>query len=1048
MQRALARLLPVLALLTFPLSLASLFSFALTPNLLHCDAFSIAVVLCAFLGVGGHFLLALMVAGTVYSNEWPRLKAALFPASSSAAQFADGSLNYELLPSSKEEALQQPTAPAQSLTARRLSACALAVTLLGMLCTWGLALGALLLVRSTVSPRTGRTGLPLAYPVSLSYSPEGLSHVSVQSPPTSGNGTSSEHALWYGQGWSHARARLWQMEFQRRVGAGRLSEAVGEAGLSVDRAMRVLGVYAAAQRDYAGLATGSPERAALEAYAQGVNAFTAAATPAYLPLEFRVLGLAAVEPWSPADSLVWQKLMAWDLCGNFDLELQRFEMAYLQGVPPGRVGQLLPAFDHSAFPTILTLEELSTGQDPPQAPVGPAAQPPPAFPPESSPTGRVQELVEAARAGRSSSSSSSSSSSEAARPAPPALSRLQQAVASLASLVRLAVLGNSSSSRPLGHTAPPVRASRLRVRGGGGASNAWVANGTQSPIVANDPHLQLLAPSLWYLQRLTDPASGIDVQGVSFESKSRVACQPHAHTRTLTLSPPPPPTPPTQAAFPGLPGIVIGRNRRIAWGVTNTGVDTQDLYVLNATASAYMYDGVAVPFTTRTETIHVKGASPVTLTVRSTPHHGVVVSDCSELVGGRVAASGVALALRWVSTDPSTPDTTFGAFYGLQRAADWAGFRAALSQWVSPSQNVVFASTAAGGDFGYQMPGHIPVRDRSSAATVNNSGAWPVPGDSSAYAWLPQPWAYDSLPRALNPAKGYVATANNPAVPEGWPYFLTADWDCGGEGYRAARISQQLALQGARPEGHTVGSTAALQTDSLSLFALALCELLTAARVVPATPGGAALAARLAAWDKSMALGSTLAPQFADVWARVSVLGAGQGSSGESSVWTDPQFLLAALASEADPACAEAGHASCAAFAASALDASAAHFESLQAAALPQWGVDLHLARAEHEVLHGSALGCLGDRSVGHGGDAYTVNVGGFELQDSARTQTHGPSVRHILAGQGSRWVQPMGQEGDLLSTDYDSLLEMWAQGEYLQMEWEGGVKQALTLGP
>ena len=513
--------------------------------------------------------------------------------------------------------------------------------------------------------------------------------------------------------------------------------------------------------------------------------------------------------------------------------------------------------------------------------------------------------------------------------------------------------------------------------------------------------------------------------------------------------------------------------------MTNTGVDTQDLYVLNATATSYAYDGVLYPFQLRQETIRVKGDADVPLTVRSTLHHGAVVSDCSELVGERIARSGVALALRWVSTDPTIKDTTFAAFYGLQRASDWKTFRAALAKWTAPSQNVVFAqapgrrsdgsggSSGDGGAIGYQMPGHVPLRDRSTPLTLNNTGAWPVPGDSSAFAWQAQPWDFNALPRALNPRKEYIVTANNPPMPQDWPHFLSADWDCGGEGYRAARITELVQRDagaggagkaaGQEGGGHTPDSISRVQTDYRSLFAEALCSaLVDCLRTAAATPAGAALAARLDAWDKLMAVGSTEATLFADVWARLGVLGAGEGGGG--GVWRDPQFRLAALRSDgaggcSDPACAAAGHATCAAAAAAALDATAAAFGLAEGRkAVPRWGVDVHLARAEHEVLHGSALGCLADRQVGHGGDAYTVNVGGFDLEDAARVQSHGPSVRHVMvlgeSEDASKWVQPMGQEGDLLSAQYDNLLERWAAGAYIPMAWDFVEKEALVLAP
>ncbi len=597
-----------------------------------------------------------------------------------------------------------------------------------------------------------------------------------------------------------------------------------------------------------------------------------------------------------------------------------------------------------------------------------------------------------------------------------------------------------------------------------------------------------------------------------------------------------------QATFPGLPGVVIGRNKYIQWGVTNTGVDVQDLYVLNATQTHYMYDGESHPFDLITEVITVKGAqTPTTLTLRSTRHHGIVVSDCRELVGGAIARSGAVLALRWSTTDARLPDTTFSAFYGLQRAANWGEFRAALRFWTSPSQNVVFAgpatdssssrsgshsrSSGAGSGngsapaaaFGYQMPGYVPRRN----LTLNHSGAWPAPGDSSAYAWRDAPWPYDALPRTLNPVgRDFIATANNAPIPRAWPYFLSADWDSGGEGFRAARITQLVverdgagtasgSSSGSRA-GHSVESISRVQLDTLSLFALNVTAGLygswRAGALQVGTAAGGALVQRLGGpggWGGGMALGSEEATLWAELWQRLSTLGAAEGHSGEGSAsaegggagadaaaaaaaafWEDPMFLLNALASDgsargSDPACNAAGFPTCAAFAAAQVDGVARHFSlgedgraSPGGPSIPLWGVDTHSVLMEHEILHGTVLECLGDRHVGHGGDAFTVNVGGWALSDSDHVQTHGPSVRHVMQGSeeeeeeeegggapggsgrpatSSRWVMPLGQEGDLLAAGYDDLMGAWARGEYLDMAWvppSDGMKETIALNP
>jgi penicillin amidase len=251
------------------------------------------------------------------------------------------------------------------------------------------------------------------------------------------------------------------------------------------------------------------------------------------------------------------------------------------------------------------------------------------------------------------------------------------------------------------------------------------------PLLANDPHLELMAPSLWYLMHLQAPAAGVDVIG---------------------------------ATFPGLPGVVIGRNGKVAWGVTNTGVDVQDLYVMEADGDKnYVFDGVSKPYDVRAEVIRVAGGADVTLPVRSSVH-GPVVTDAGTgdgIVGSDVFGLGATLCLRWVSVDPSVVDTTFAAFYGLQFARNFTEFRDALRDWVAPSQNVVFAGDegeGGAGEIGYQMPGWVPMRNLSFT-----HGAWPVPGNSSQYTWLPEsPWGFDALPCTLNPKRGFVVRAEAP----------------------------------------------------------------------------------------------------------------------------------------------------------------------------------------------------------------------------------------------------------------------------------------------
>jgi penicillin amidase len=308
-----------------------------------------------------------------------------------------------------------------------------------------------------------------------------------------------------------------------------------------------------------------------------------------------------------------------------------------------------------------------------------------------------------------------------------------------------------------------ARMQTLNTLLGGGldgiGSNNWVVSGsrttTGAPLLANDMHLAPRIPSIWYENGLhcepVSPACPLEVVGYSFA---------------------------------GLPGVIVGHNRDIAWGVTNVGPDVQDLYLerLNPQNSdQYEVNGQWVDMTIVEETIQVAGSEPVLLTVRTT-RHGPILSDVDEAYGGLAAAQAgatgesYAVALRWTALDPTS---IVRSELHLDQAHNWDEFRAALRDWDVPSQNFIYADRI--GNIGYQTPGRIPIR-------ASGDGRLPVPGWTDAYDWtgyIP----FEELPSAFNPPQGFIATANNAVVGAGYPYLITTDWDYG---YRARRIVDLL----------------------------------------------------------------------------------------------------------------------------------------------------------------------------------------------------------------------------------------------------------------
>jgi len=291
-------------------------------------------------------------------------------------------------------------------------------------------------------------------------------------------------------------------------------------------------------------------------------------------------------------------------------------------------------------------------------------------------------------------------------------------------------------------------------QGDGIGSNNWVIAGSRTetgmPLLANDPHLGIQMPSIWYEIGLhcdpVGPDCPFNVVGSSFAST---------------------------------PGVIIGHNDHIAWGVTNLGPDVQDLFIERINPedpNQYEYEGEWLDMDVVREEITVAGEEePVVVFARVT-HHGPIIND---VVGGTEenwAFGWQPLALSWTALQPGM---LMKSVLLLDQASDWEEFREALSYWDVPSQNFVYADVE--GNIGYQAPGRIPIR-------ASGNGSMPVPGWTDEYEWADY-IPFDELPRAFNPPEGYIVTANNAVVGPDFPHFLSMDWDAG---YRAQRIVELI----------------------------------------------------------------------------------------------------------------------------------------------------------------------------------------------------------------------------------------------------------------
>lgn len=509
----------------------------------------------------------------------------------------------------------------------------------------------------------------------------------------------TQHDLFFAQGYIHAQDRFWQMDFWRHIGAGRIAEMFSSE-LDTDMFLRTLGWTEVTEKEWEAL---DPEyKAMLQAYTDGVNAYLKDHDKEALSLEYSILGLLnadyKIEPWTPSNTLTWGKMLAWDLKGNLNEEIERAIL--LKTLTLEQVDELFPPYpaDHP-----LIVNKIGDG----------------------------------------------SSANAVTRPAAYDIPN-----------ETLAALQHNAS----------LLDNLLGPGGDGIGSNSWVIAGTRTttgmPLLANDPHLAIQMPSIWY--------------------QIGLHCKPKNDQCPYEV---------TGFSMAGVPGVIIGHNDHIAWGFTNVGPDVMDLYIEKINPdnpNQYEVNGEWVAFEIRKEIFKVAGSDPIELDVRIS-RHGPIISEVFGALknegdpkdkefapfkdqAGIELPEHYAIALKWTAF---TPSTSFLSIWKLDTVENFEQFREAARTAHVPSQNLLYADID--GNIGYQMPGDIPIRK-------NGDGTLPAPGWTDDYEWtgyIP----FDELPYTFNPVEGYIATANNQVPPDDYPYSISTDWD---SGFRAQRIVEMI----------------------------------------------------------------------------------------------------------------------------------------------------------------------------------------------------------------------------------------------------------------
>lgn len=579
--------------------------------------------------------------------------------------------------------------------------------------------------------------------------------------------------------------------------------------------------------------------------------------------------------------------------------------------------------------------------------------------------------------------------------------------------------------------------------GEGVGSNSWVVSGqftrSGAPLLANDPHLAPSMPGLWYQVglhcRTVDAACPFDVTG-------------------WTMA--------------GLPGVIIGHNAQIAWGLTNMGPDVMDLVLEQVVGDSALLDGAEVPLETRRETILVAGGQSRGITVRAT-QHGPIISDApgaADLAETGTQApvpapgqatprevpergDGYAVALRWTALRPSP---SYDAVLLMNTARNWGEFRAAARLFSVPAQNLVYADVE--GNIGYQAPGSIPVRS-------GYDGKWPVPGWDSRYDWqefIP----FQQLPRALNPPEGFLTAANQRVVPGGYPWQLQTDEYSFGA--RALRINQRLAAAFAGG-AVTAAQMAEIQMDAGNDLAAFLVPRLP--DVASLSAGAAAAVQALGEWDFQQGMDSApgaffnvfyadlVERLFADEVTGIDLLDAAGDRFWEviRTLWETPEDPW--WDDVRTPQTEQRDQAVTAALEAAYDDLAARQGDD---PAQWRWG-DLHTLTFTHQTLGTSGIGAVerlfnrGPEPTG-GGSSVPLATGwipaeGFEV-------TWVPSMRQVvdLADlDASTWVNLTGSSGHAYHEHHGDQIQAWLSGE--QYPWPftpaavaAAAQDRLTLTP
>jgi len=727
-------------------------------------------------------------------------------------------------------------------------------------------------------------------------------------------------------GYMQARDRLFQMVMQTYLAAGKISEVVGSIAVGTDMMHRTYGFANSAAETHQWFIDNAATNEDVDytlrgvnAHVEGINAFINSMTSENTPIEFKILGFTP-EPWQPVYSFIWAKYMSWGLSGGI-YDLQR-EFIRVQLDNDTMYSEIIPDVFPDTIPVIPEQYNLSL-VDYPDAPGGfPASvTPPPAILAEDEPTGLIS------------------------------LEKMNEIMSATSDIIDF--FGD-----------------RLFV-----GSNSWAVNGSKTAdgqaILANDPHLQLQAPSLWYEVQLVVPGE-LNVQG---------------------------------GTLPGTPGVLIGHTEHIAWGMTNVGADVLDIFVeeLNpANPNQYRYNGEWRDFEIVDEPIKVKGGAVVEFNV-SWSVHGPCVDSYTNTYNSDDQEEYRNIAMNWTGSGVTHEMLTLGI---LNRANNIDDYFDAMYWWDSPPHNFIYADDA--GNIAITVGGRFPLR-------AGYSGYFPVRAVNDSVGMVSNvPYAFN--PRSVNPSQCFLQSANQKSIdPSTYPYIILGHQS---EDYRGERIHTWLEAA----SDLTVEDMMVLQADIVDLTAEKMLPYVLSAASGYGNTTIQDLIDPLNTWDYEMDV-DIAAPTIwtyllenirYEIFDELREVGL---SASTARIQVLEWVIAESISYYIDD---------------STTDGVVESLDEILIRALHRTADQLHaISSNPNDWLYGAFHTIFIDHLAGmtyigggeHRGSGYTVNVG------SGPVVEHGPSRRMIVSYTATPdyyVTYPGGQSGNMFSEHWDDLFDLW----------------------